>query len=1028
MPPLSFYNPKNEPIDLQTKKPLFVDSGVQTSTNTYLPKEEKTSTASYFPSSLSESARKFVGGGFKGLFSKEPAPTWTEAGKQFVKSAEEANRMKGTVMVDGQPREINAFNPIAILSGEPLKNITNQKLTTKFLDYAQQKLTKDPNATLSRQEIMDFAKRPELKKGEADLLLRKLEEFAVGINQPSAAKTIYLSEATPRGMTGTGLEMISNKLDPISKNKLYDILHKDYGGETWSGKFEAGDKKLVQELLKTTGDSGALVQGDRPFGSLSDGFYTYIPNTGKETKINFPAKFNETVSGNRFLHGAPIAKTEIKAGSDYEDFGTGVYVARDLFSSLRYGDNIHLIDYPIKNPFKIVSEFNQPMEKGEFMIKAINRLKEEVANSDLSPKEKMEYTKKLSQKVKKINDYTEISANRYISEVAKRLGYDSIIRNKEENILLYPERIKIINNNAYSANPIIKKIRNLVGEFEQSKIPAQNFADSIHRDLLELKPVKVKEPQYKGITIDKNAPRAVNTVADEIARGATPEEAIARWQSGLSKGIKGKNYEEVVFESPIATNGSSHYPNSKKYFAHARGDEVVEGGKRVWREQEIQSDLLQKDNLERQYDFQFGEGTLRASSPEHIEIAGQKFGEKAKLASQKRFEEVEKLQPFTNDRFGERIMRERIKEKAQKGYNKYRLPTGETIGKIEGFEGNQWNEVRPGRYGTAADLTHRLETSDLKVGKEIQRFGEADTGNWIITDILGDGRFKAVQKDSIQRLLREARNIIDLPRNEFEKLVNYSETFDLTDKSNPQYRRYQDWGKFLKNKFGGKEVVDPQGNSWMEIDLKKEMGKEAIPAFGKAQLKTIIGGAIGAGAVVAGKQLFTDPGTTFEYQAKPEDKTHNTIPKVVKEMKDFHGTYYELDSGTTVRPVSEKYKGAIEQAYNSAPTINKGVVEAVLMKESSMGTNAKNKNLAIGKYAYLVGFTRDAKQELIRNGIVPDLDTPAGAIKAAAQFWDLRDDKYENATSTYNHHYSSGKLTPEQLKEFEDMVKYYGSQ
>lgn len=59
-----------------------------------------------------------------------------------------------------------------------------------------------------------------------------------------------------------------------------------------------------------------------------------------------------------------------------------------------------------------------------------------------------------------------------------------------------------------------------------------------------------------------------------------------------------------------------------------------------------------------------------------------------------------------------------------------------------------------------------------------------------------------------------------------------SETFDLTGKSNPQYRRYSDWGKFLKNKYGGKEVTDPQGNSWMEIDLKKEQGRLPIEAFG----------------------------------------------------------------------------------------------------------------------------------------------------------------------------------------------------
>lgn len=52
-----------------------------------------------------------------------------------------------------------------------------------------------------------------------------------------------------------------------------------------------------------------------------------------------------------------------------------------------------------------------------------------------------------------------------------------------------------------------------------------------------------------------------------------------------------------------------------------------------------------------------------------------------------------------------------------------------------------------------------------------------------------------------------------------------NETFDLTGKSNPQYRKYENWGKFLKNKFGGKEVVDPQGNKWIEVDIKPEYKK-----------------------------------------------------------------------------------------------------------------------------------------------------------------------------------------------------------
>lgn len=60
----------------------------------------------------------------------------------------------------------------------------------------------------------------------------------------------------------------------------------------------------------------------------------------------------------------------------------------------------------------------------------------------------------------------------------------------------------------------------------------------------------------------------------------------------------------------------------------------------------------------------------------------------------------------------------------------------------------------------------------------------------------------------------------------------FGEVLDLTGKSNPQYDRYTRWGKFLKNKYGGKEVTDPQGNSWYEINLDKSMGKAPVEAFG----------------------------------------------------------------------------------------------------------------------------------------------------------------------------------------------------
>lgn len=376
----------------------------------------------------------------------------------------------------------------------------------------------------------------------------------------------------------------------------------------------------------------------------------------------------------------------------------------------------------------------------------------------------------------------------------------------------------------FAKRPELKKgeadgLNKLAQDLPDGKVSAQDFADSIRRDLLELKPVKVKEPQYEGVQIDE-----------------------ARYRQGETAG-GGKNYEEVVFESPITTNGSSHFPNSKNYFAHARGDEVVEGGKKIWREQEIQSDALQKEGLEKTYGWARNSRTLEeiAQLEKELLAKGQTQSQVNNLLRPDRnaieaMKSYEKLSPFTNDRFGERIMRERIREKAQKGYSKYRLPTGETIGKIEGFEANQWvlpEKVDKGTY----EVFEPVKSDMLKVGLEIQ---DGNYDNWIITDILGDGRFKAVPKYYVELEVKNNKQLLDKYGDNYARaakevndaFTGRSETFDLTGKSNPQYRRYEQWGKFLKNKYGGKEVVDPQGNKWVEIDLNKDMGKLPVEAFG----------------------------------------------------------------------------------------------------------------------------------------------------------------------------------------------------
>lgn len=159
-------------------------------------------------------------------------------------------------------------------------------------------------------------------------------------------------------------------------------------------------------------------------------------------------------------------------------------------------------------------------------------------------------------------------------------------------------------------------------------------------------------------------------------------------------------------------------------------------------------------------------------------------------------------------------------------------------------------------------------------------------------------------------------------------------------------------------------------------------------------------------------------------------------PKIKQTIKDIHGGYKVLDTGTTVRDIPSKLVGAVAMVYQKHPDLPKGIVEAVLQQESSMGTARNNYNPDIGEYAWLVGFTKIAKKELIRNGIHPDLSTPIGAINAMADFIALKQHikdetgkVVQNRTDPvdiYNSTYSSGKLKPETLQQFKEIVQYHG--
>lgn len=389
-------------------------------------------------------------------------------------------------------------------------------------------------------------------------------------------------------------------------------------------------------------------------------------------------------------------------------------------------------------------------------------------------------------------------------------------------------------------------IRDIVNK-EGDTVNVADFAKKVKAELLPLKAEK-RVGKYENITLP------------EDTRGNV------------------KNYHENIYQSPIKTSaGQTHfggYGTGDKqkpidsYFGHTRIEDMADNKTR--RVIEVQSDLYQKGNLERE------------TSEDAIDKVGVKAYDKSvgslkdavnaeNEARQNRRVETAKLQQYNDPTAHFRMIREEIKKAAQDGKTKLQFPTGETAMKIEGLGENSDNWLLLNKNN------QRLKTDTLKVGEPIARVG-TQGDDWIITDVLGDGKFKAVPKP------RRIKKIDGVDAyfygDKAVSLENYkqqfAEQFDISgkvDTNNPIYKFYEkDVQKYL-NKFGGKRIVDNKGVSWIEIPITKEQGKAPVEAFGKVQLSPLIGMGIASAGTVGGFDLLK------RIKEKKEEKKSALPPK-----------------------------------------------------------------------------------------------------------------------------------------------------
>lgn len=400
-----------------------------------------------------------------------------------------------------------------------------------------------------------------------------------------------------------------------------------------------------------------------------------------------------------------------------------------------------------------------------------------------------------------------------------------------------------------------------------------------------------------------------------------------------------KNYKENIYESPIKTSaGSTHFSGqTDNYFGHTRIEDMADNKTR--RVIEVQSDLYQKGNLEREIKepidpisnakkFGFDVKNLDENQKNMV-----KEYQKEMEVFKSRQQEVAKLQQYNDPTAHFRMIREEIKKAAQDGKTKLQFPTGETAMKIEGLGDNvQFRELtRPG-------ISRIIKPDDLTVGKEI--FQGSD--KWIITDVLGDGKFKAVPKNSFESLFEQnnidvnslkKNDLISYAENHFKYgMNNLTETFDISgkvDTNNPIYKFYEkDVAKYL-NKFGGKKVVDDRGVSWVEVPIKKEWAKMPVEAFAFAPL-----------AFLKKEKVIED----------------NEEYKVTK--SGFLGSKITFERKP--QPIKETPK----------PIPDEKIGNALLQLESSGGTNKAKADP--GEMKWLVGLTELAIEELKRVKKLPE--------------------------------------------------------
>ncbi len=405
------------------------------------------------------------------------------------------------------------------------------------------------------------------------------------------------------------------------------------------------------------------------------------------------------------------------------------------------------------------------------------------------------------------------------------------------------------------------------------KANVQEFADNVHSKLLKL----TDDGGVYAYETGRNRYREVNLPHEET-------------DFDLGGNVRNGTYKEVIYETPIETPGAGHEGmKTGKYFAHHRHQDLIDGETRQF--VEFQGDLMQGDKYEnviRLHAERAGKQANSGNSGQGLSVDdfAKKIDEAYQDAHHAKTLEMEPLMKYRNTWY-QPVVRSAVKNAAKDGMKQAQVPTGRTVGKIEGFMGADQGgtfQVRIPLEGTPVSRGGQgirnlrdAEVEDITNGMTFTRHGS----DWVVVEDANasTGQFRAVDKkvfdgdnphngpdnygffpdNNFANRLNTKKITVDGKDWYFNPRTIESEAFSLADATSyeslaPEHKAVYDFyedelGKFLKKNYNATIHTDAHGNTWWQFPIDQTLKDKPVNMHGKVDKEVLatVGAATGIG-------------------------------------------------------------------------------------------------------------------------------------------------------------------------------------